>query len=142
MLNYYTKGLNFRHAGRLTYNDLANAMECGGVPDEAVGKVRKEGNNPWIDYIEVAPHQYIELFYSYDEQKTMTENIGTSYGYQHISLEVSDIKEAWDAVIANGLKPDSEITLGCDGAYQFWMTDPDGNRMEFHCYTDKSKQLL
>lgn len=140
MLDFYTKGLNLKHAGRLTYADLASAMEKCGVNDEIVESVRAKDSAPWIDYIELAPHQYIELFYGPKEREA--EDVSRYYGYQHISIEVSDIQETWDTVVANGLKPDSDITLGCDNAYQFWLTDPDGNRMEMHCYTNKSKQLL
>ena len=65
-----------------------------------------------------------------------------SYGYQHICIEVSDIRKAWKVVTSNGIKPDTEISLGLDGAYQFWLTDPDGNRMEFMEYTEGAMQLL
>ena len=140
MLDFYTKGLNLRHAGRLTYADLASAMEKGGTNVEAVQSVRAKGDTPWIDYVELAPHQYIELFYGQKEREV--GDASRYYGYQHISIEVTDIQETWDAVVANGLSPDSHITKGCDGAYQFWLTDPDGNRMVMHCYTDESKQLL
>lgn len=140
MLDFYTKGLNLRHAGRLTYADLASAMEKGGANVEAVQSVRAKGDAPWIDYIELAPHQYIELFYG--QKGREAGDLSGYYGYQHISIEVSDIQETWAAVSENGLTPDSDITMGCDGAYQFWLTDPDGNRMEMHCYTDESKQLL
>lgn len=64
------------------------------------------------------------------------------YNYQHLCLEVSDINEAKEAVMKNGIKLDKDIDLGPDGAYQLWVVDPDGNRIELMQYTEKSKQLI
>lgn len=41
----------------------------------------------------------------------------------------------------NGLVPDEPIRYGPDGAYQFWLTDPDGNRLELMQYTDEALHL-
>ena len=142
MLLFYTKGLNLKHVDRLTFGDLSAAMEASGAPSEQVNGLLSHANEPWIDYIEVAPHQYIELFYSIKKDKNKLRDLSDRYGYQHICLEVADIQQAWEAVCANGLTPDSPITLGCEGTYQFWLTDPDGNRLEFQQYTKDSKQLL
>ena len=103
--------------------------------------MRMMGDRPWIDYIEVAPHQYIELFHTDGQQLQELRDLSGYDGYQHICLEVSDIHAAWDACIANGLKPDTEISLGADGAYQFWLVDPDGNRLELMEYAEGAKQL-
>ncbi len=35
----------------------------------------------------------------------------------------------------------SEKTMGSDHTYQFWVTDPDGNRIEIQQYTDRSAQI-
>ena len=142
MYQFYTRGLNLKHAGRLTYGDLAAAMEADGADRETLRRMRSFADKPWIDYIEVAPHQYIELFYTMEQEKQELRDLNDRYGLQHICMEVSDIREAWDAVCENGLVPDGPITLGCEGTYQFWLTDPDGNRMEFQQYTRASKQLL
>ena len=104
--------------------------------------LRMLGDQPWIDYIEVAPHQYIELFYSAGEEKKVVTDLSGCDGYQHLCLEVSDIHVAWDACLANGLTPDTPISLGADGAYQFWLVDPDGNRLELMEYAEGAKQLL
>ena len=142
MFLFYTRGLNMKHAGRLTYGDLAAAMENAGAEREMLLRMRSFADKPWIDYIEVAPHQYIELFYTMEQEKQELRNLNDKYGYQHICFEVPDIQQVWDAVCENGLTPDSPITLGCEGTYQFWLTDPDGNRMEFQQYTHDSKQLM
>lgn len=142
MLAFYTRGLNLKHADRLTFGDLAAAMEASGAAAEDVNRLWMFADKPWIDYIEVAPHQYIELFYTMEEDRQELRSLEDRYGYQHICFEVSDIQEAWDAVLENGLTPDCPITLGCEGTYQFWLTDPDGNRMVFQQYIKDSLQLL
>ncbi len=142
MLNYYTTGLGFKHVDRLTMGDLAAAMERNpNVDQRMLMGMKMMGDAPWIDYIEVAPHQFIELFYVNGQQKGEDKDLSDAIGYQHICIEVEDIHAAWDAVKANGLTPDTEIRLGGDGAYQFWLVDPDGNRLELMQYTKESKQV-
>ena len=141
MLNFYTAGLGFRRADRLTMGDLAAAMEKNPEADQRMLLgMKMNADQPWIDYIEVAPHQFIELFAA---NGTMQEDrdLSDAFGYQHICIEVEDIRAAFDAVRQNGLVPDTEISLGPDGAYQFWLTDPDGNRLELMQYTEKAMQL-
>ena len=120
-------------------NLLGPVARVGGI----VGKPYPTHQNiiPWIDYIKVAPHQYLELFHSDGPAKGEDRELQDTYGYQHICLEAADIRAAWDAVIANGLTPDTDISLGADGAYQFWLTDPGGNRLELMEYAPGAKQL-
>ncbi len=142
MLNYYTTGLGFKHVDRLTLGDLAAAMERdpNANPQMLMG-MKMHADQPWIDYIEVAPHQFIELFYVMGDDKKEDLDLSDALGYQHICIEVEDIHAAWDAVKNNGLIPDTEIRLGGDGAYQFWLVDPDGNRLELMQYTKDSLQM-
>ncbi len=143
MVNFYTKGLGLKKVYTLTYGDLADYMQKMGMGDEqTIGGLRMMSQMPCIDYIEVAPHRYIEFFYMTGQQKNDRGDRSKLYGYQHICLEVPDIQEAWKAVTFNGIKPDTEITLGIEGAYQFWLTDPDGNKLELMQYTPEAKQLL
>ena len=141
MKNFYCKGLGLKKAYTLTYGQLAESLEKAGTIDgESLAGLKMMGEMPYIDYIEVAPHQYIEFFHSVGQEKKNKEDTNF-YGYQHICLEVSNIHEAWDAVIMNGIKPDTEIALGVEGSYQFWLVDPDGNRLELMEYTKEAKQL-
>jgi predicted dehydrogenase/catechol 2,3-dioxygenase-like lactoylglutathione lyase family enzyme len=141
MQNFYCKGLGLKKAYTLTYGQLAESLEKAGTIDgESLVGLKMMGEMPYIDYIEVAPHQYIEFFHTVGQEKK--KKVDTNfYGYQHICLEVSNIHEAWDAVIMNGIKPDTEIALGVEGSYQFWLVDPDGNRLELMEYTKEAKQL-
>ena len=143
MEHFYCKGLGLNKVMTLTYEDLYKGMEQSGQADErTLMGIKMMGNKPWIEYIEVAPHQYIELFHTGGQIKQEDRNLRNAYGYQHICLEVNNIQDAWNAVIANGIKPDTEISLGADGAYQFWLVDPDGNRLELMEYAKGAKQLL
>lgn len=127
----------------LTFGDLANYLEKIGMNDpQMLGGLRMVANMPCIDYIEVAPHQYIEFFYVVGQEKKEARDLTNFYGYQHICLEVPDIHAAWDAVTANGIKPYTQIALGTEGSYQFWMEDPDGNKIELMEYAPGAKQLL
>ena len=62
-------------------------------------------------------------------------------GYQHLCIEVSDIEETWKICKEHAIRPDTEIKLGPDFSRQFWITDPDGNRIELMEYTEKAWQL-
>ena len=142
MKNFYCRGLGLREAFTLTCGDLADALErSGGAEAETLAGLRLMAERPWITYIEIAPRQYLEFLHCPGQEKKEPPDPRQFCGYQHICLEVRDIREAWEAVAANGITPDTEIALGCEGAYQFWLTDPDGNRLEMMAYTAEAKQL-
>ena len=143
MENFYCKGLGLKKAYTLTFEKFAEFLEKVNDVDPAfLNQLKMSGEKAFIDYIEVAPHQYIELFHNFGGEKKELKNLTDFYGYQHLCLEVSDIYKAWDAVVYNGIKPKTEISLGVDGAYQFWIVDPDGNELELMQYTDSAKQLM
>ncbi|MFV0363579.1 MAG: VOC family protein [Suipraeoptans sp.] len=141
MKNFYCQGLGLKNVFTLTYGDLASYMEDSGAEDEMISGLRMIADKPWIDYIEVAPHQYIELFYNAGTTKTQELDLSGFTGYQHLCLEVSDIQEAKQAIMRNGIKLDTDIKLGPDGALQLWIVDPDGNRIELMEYTKDAMHL-
>ena len=142
MENFYCLGLGLKKVMTLYYADLLAALKASGKADpQMLMGMQAIKDRPWIDYIEVAPHQYIELFHTDGQALTEDRHLSDSFGYQHICIEVSDINEAWKAVTENGLTPEGEIRLGMAGAYQFWLVDPDGNRLELMQYTENSLQL-
>jgi len=144
MLRFYTDGLGLKLVKRLTVGDLADVLaKDPGADQQAVMMMRMQEESSWIDYLEVAPHEYIELFHTMGQEKKEDRDLSDAYGYQHFCIEVEDIYKAWDAVVANGLTPDSEISAhdGLDGTLTFWLVDPDGNRFEIQQYTEKSLQM-
>lgn len=83
-------------------------------------------------YLHIGGRSFIELFQgNYEESK------GGSY--RHFCLEVDDIEATAANLKAKGVEV-GEIKLGKDNSYQCWLTDPDGNRIELHCYTPNSQQ--
>ena len=85
-------------------------------------------------YLRVGGRTFIELFQG-DPQPTPA---GVSY--KHICLEVDDIQQTVAEMRERGVEV-GEITLGGDQSYQAWITDPDGNRIELHQFTDESLQV-
>ena len=57
----------------------------------------------------------------------------------HFCLETDDVDALHQRVIAAGYTPDP-IRLGADGNRQFWMTDPNGLRIEFQQYSEGCSQ--
>ena len=53
-------------------------------------------------------------------------------GYTHIALEISDIAAAKKQLAVNGF-PITETVELPNGAVFFFIRDPDGNVIEFHC---------
>jgi len=84
-------------------------------------------------YLHVGGRNFIELF-----QGDLAEP-AERQSFRHLCLEVADVAAAAAALQARGVAV-SEPTLGSDNAYQAWITDPDGNRIELHGYTPESKQ--
>lgn len=124
MRNFYTKGLGMR--------ELPSMDPASGTDAQDVKRM----------IMEVVPGQYLELQVREKENREERRDLSGVYGYQHLCLEVEDINAAYAAVRHNGIVPETDINRGSDGAVQFWVRDPDGNRIEFMQYLPESKQLL
>ncbi len=80
-----------------------------------------------IVYLYIAEGQFIEIFpngqgeYVYDPK---------AVGHTHMCYEVADAKAAIEEVRSKGVAIDTELKTGKSGALQFWIHDPDGNRIE------------
>lgn len=143
-LNFYVGCLGLEKAFEITLGEFADQI-LAGVEGEEREKLRAEyerrKDEVSIVYLKVAPGEFIELFPGdplMDKVKTGPKNSG----YLHLSLEVDDAA-AWRAhLLEKGANITSEISLGCDHAYQFWMTDPDGNEIEMMQYLPNAYQLV
>ncbi|WP_100407890.1 VOC family protein [Bacillus solitudinis] len=114
----------------LIVEDMDKSLEfyCDILGFERAFEIRDDENNPWIEYIKVAPGQFIELFYGgVHKQQEMNQQIG----FHHLCLEVGNIHEIANHLKGKGLTLDVEPTQGKDNNYQCWIKDPDGNRIEF-----------
>ncbi|MDP0501716.1 MAG: VOC family protein [Verrucomicrobiota bacterium JB022] len=86
-------------------------------------------------YFKITEGQYIEVFY---EPRIETDS--GSHVLFHFCLECADIHATRQKLVDAGYKPE-EIKLGKDQTYQFWVTDPNGMRVEFQQYTPSSSQF-
>lgn len=128
-------------------HDMDKMMDfyCGVLGFRKKFLIPDKDGKPWIQYVEVAPKQYIEFFYDY---KNLTpENSFANMARQdrlgpmHLSLEVEGIRELAEHLRANHVKLLTGVTLGEDDTWQVWFEDPEGNPIEFHEYTETSWQL-
>lgn len=94
--------------------------------------VNDEGRRFGI-YLHLGGRNFVELF----EGQLGEQADGQSY--RHICLEVDDIESTVQTLRDRGIEV-SDPKLGGDRSWQAWITDPDGNRIELHNYTAKSKQ--
>jgi len=94
--------------------------------------VRDDGTRYGI-YLKLGGRNFIELF-----EGTLGEP-AEGQSYKHICLEVDDIDATVTLLRTRGVIV-SDKKLGKDRSWQAWITDPDGNRIELHCYTPESKQ--
>jgi lactoylglutathione lyase len=84
-------------------------------------------------YLKAGPRVFIELFSA--EVTAPSEQ----QSFKHICLEVDDINRTVAELGARGVAV-GEVSLGMDHSYQAWLSDPDGNRIELHGYTERSWQ--
>ena len=129
-------------------HDMEKMMDfyCGVLGFRKKFLLSDETGRPWIQYIEVAPRQYLEFFYDYRglipqnsfERMVKLERLGP----MHLSLEVTGIRELTERLRQNGVNIVSELSLGSDHTWQIWFEDPEGNPIEFHEYTETSWQLM
>ena len=91
--------------------------------------------SPWIVYIQIAPGRFIELF-----PGGHGENKLGQIGYNHFCLLVEDMDATLKELAARGLPIDGKPIQGLDNNWQYWIQDPDGNRIELMQITADSPQ--
>lgn len=124
-LRFYKEVLGLKEKFCLNYEDTNRQVD---------------GDQRWIVYMEVGDGSFIELFNGRDASSPAVPT-GEDYNYQHMALIVPDIHAAYNELVEKGAPVDAAPGLGCDGTWQMWSHDPDGNRIEFMQYTDRSYQL-
>jgi catechol 2,3-dioxygenase-like lactoylglutathione lyase family enzyme len=97
---------------------------------------------PGIAYLKIGNGAFLELFYPKPDTDLSSGGPNfESIGYVHLSLLVDDVHAAADRLKGLGIALDSDISLGPDHTWQFWIKDPDGNRIELMQYTERSLQV-
>lgn len=83
---------------------------------------------PWITFVYVGNQQFLELFPEPDTEGDFSGNTGS---YRHLQLMVDDLERTIAEMEARGLpRAANPPRQGRDGNWQYWVTDPDGNRIE------------
>lgn len=121
-----------------TVSNMEKSLQfyCSGLGFRKAFSLADDHGNPWIEYLEIANNQFIELFYSSE-----LVNSNQIQSYEHLCLEVDDIFTTILDLEQKGIKIYIYPLLGKDHNYQAWIKDPDGNRIELMQYTAQSLQL-
>ena len=115
-------------AFRITDLDRALDFYCDKLGFREAFRLDREGEpSPWIVYIQVVPGQFIELFPGARDEGYRP---GAAAGYNHVSLGVDDMEATLRQLRERGLETPGAATQGLNGNWQYWITDPDGNRIE------------
>lgn len=115
-------------AFRVTDLDRALDFYCAKLGFREAFRLEREGEpSPWIVYLQIAPGAFIELFPGAAE---IGPRPGEAAGYNHFSLRVDDMEATLRRLADRGLPIETAPTQGLDDNWQYWLTDPDGNRIE------------
>jgi lactoylglutathione lyase len=95
----------------------------------------REDGSVMLAYLHVAGDRFLELFPNGPEPGT--QPVGS---FQHICLVTDDIHALVDDLRSKGITIDREIKEGLDHNLQAWITDLDGNPIEFMQISGRSPQ--
>ncbi len=85
-------------------------------------------------YLKTGDSTFIEVFIEDGESGSARPLI------RHFCLEVEDLDAVIEALQSKGVEVSAK-KLGGDGAWQAWITDPSGIRIELMQYSDDSSQF-
>ena len=85
-------------------------------------------------YLKTGDSTFIEVFVENAEAKIERPLI------KHFCLEVADLDSVCDALQSKGVEVSAK-KLGGDGAWQTWITDPSGVRIELMQYSEDSQPI-
>jgi len=84
-------------------------------------------------YLRAGRRTFVELFTGEPAERDDGQS------YKHVCLEVDDMDATVAALRAAGVEV-TDPTSGSDRSVQAWLADPEGNRIELHQYTPRSRQ--
>ena len=110
-------------------SDLEQSLDfyCRKLGLKEAFRLNDDQGNPWIVYIKISDDNFIELF---PGGKTKPEIPNGSIAYAHLCLRVDDMAATLKQLADQGMEITGDARQGKDGNYQYWLTDPDGNRIE------------
>jgi lactoylglutathione lyase len=86
-------------------------------------------------YLHIGGDRFLELFPNGPEPATEREQ-----SFRHICLKTDDLQATTEQLRAAGVMIDRGPSLGKDGNWQAWITDPDGNAIELMQISPDSPQ--
>jgi glyoxylase I family protein len=92
----------------------------------------KEGKRFGV-YLHAGHRTFIEIFKGEPGPHSDKASLG------HICLEVDNLEKTVAEIRKKGIQA-TDPFFADDNAWQSWITDPDGNRIELHYYTPESWQ--
>ena len=118
-----------------TASDLNRSIEfySGKLGFQVAFEFKRDTGERFGVYLKAGPRNFIELF------QGILASRAEKQSYGHICLEVSDMAATVADLRAKGIDC-TDPKVGKDQSWQAWLADPDGNRIELHCYTPASWQ--
>lgn len=117
------------HLGHVAYSvsDLDAALDfyCAKLGLKEAFRLYHDDGTPWIVYVLVGQGGFVELFPGGKPDAGKVDG-----SYRHLCLAVDDMDATLADLQARGMPLEGEANRGKDGNVQFWLTDPDGNRIE------------
>ena len=107
--------------------DASLGFYCGILGMREMFRLHRDTGKVWLVYLRVDDSTYVELFPGGEERVEITPR---SCAYMHLCLTVDDIQATVRELSSRGLEVVGEPKQGQDGNWQYWVTDPDGNRIE------------
>jgi lactoylglutathione lyase len=120
--------------------DLERALDfyCDKLGFREAFRLDREGEpSPWIVYLQIGPGQFVELF---PDAREIGPQPGAAAGDNHVCLLVDDMDGTLRELTARGLEISGSPLQGLDHNWQYWLTDPDGNRIELMQIMPESPQ--
>jgi lactoylglutathione lyase len=125
-------------AFRVKNLDRALDFYCGKLGfREAFRLEREDRPSPWIVYLQLAENAFVELFPVPAEEVPAND---PKMSYSHYCLTVDDLPATLQELADRGLEISGGPRFGLDGNWQYWVTDPDGNRIELMQMMPDSRQ--
>ncbi|MEM6822796.1 MAG: VOC family protein [Verrucomicrobiota bacterium] len=112
--------------------DRMESFLCADLGFEHCFDFTKDGGRVGY-YLTIGNNEFIEVFRVGSEDEVKPGMI------DHFCLECDDIEKV-HIEISQKTWPITSIKKGCDQSFQFWVTGPEGLRVEFHQYTKESSQ--
>ena len=114
----------------ITVRDMKKSLAfyCDQLGFDHAFQVKDEKGNPWIEYVKIAPKQYIELFHGGNERPDEPDK---AVGFHHVCLLVESVADTAKSLEEQGVPLTVKPKRGLGKNWQCWVNDPDGNRIEF-----------